>query len=98
MSATIPAQPTSLGVHNAVRPERTKRATAIRVPKITQSDLNRVVSLAKSLGLRFAEIEVTPTRVRLITDAGRNLTATDDQESLDRELAEFRGRHGNGAS
>jgi hypothetical protein len=72
--------------------------TRTRSPKVTQSDLDRLVTLAKSLGLKIAEVEATPGRVRLITDAGRNLAVANDHEGLDPELADFRARHGYGTT
>jgi hypothetical protein len=68
----------------------------VREPKITQSDLNRAIALTRALGLRVAEVEVTPTRVRLTTELGRELTEAALRENLDAELSEHRARHGHG--
>jgi hypothetical protein len=66
------------------------------VPKITKADLCRLADLARALNLDIASVETTPGRVRLVTTAGRNLTLPDDEETLDRELSDFRAANGNG--
>jgi len=68
----------------------------IRQPKITKADLDRLAALARALKLDIASVETTPGRVRLVTTAGQNLTLPDDEETLDRELQEYRARHGYG--
>jgi len=71
---------------------------ATRQPKITSAQLHQTVTIARALGLRIAEVEVTPARVRLITEGARQLAGTNDESRLEGELARFRGQHGYGAS
>lgn len=54
------------------------RVRAKRKPKLSLSEIERLISSAKASGLEIAALEAIPGRVRIITTAGRNLTLASD--------------------
>jgi hypothetical protein len=67
---------------------------SIRRRKITKAELEQIAALAKMLDFRVEAIELTSSCVRLGSASGHALTAGDDQEILDKELAEHRAEYG----
>lgn len=62
----------------------------VHKPKVTRSDLARVLELLKAHGIGLAAVDIEPGRVRIVTTDGADLTLPDDRENLDVELAKYR--------
>lgn len=69
-----------------------------RKPSVTRADLDRVRDFLQTLGVKLASVEIEPGRVRLVTTDGADLTLPNDKENLDRELADWRARNGQGGT
>ena len=69
-------------------------ANKLAIPR--QADVERALRAAKAVGLEVARFEVDPKsgRIIVVTPAGDKVVS--DQGDLDRELAEFKARHGEG--
>lgn len=69
-------------------------------PRVSKADLARTAEFLQLMGAKVAIAETTPGKVRIVTTDGAELTLGDDEETLDRELKEFRARsarqHGHG--
>ncbi|MGA7676452.1 MAG: hypothetical protein WCA78_15580 [Rhizomicrobium sp.] len=66
----------------------------VKPGKVTKADYERAAAFLLSVGAKAASVELTPGRVRIVTTDGQGMTLNDEQADLDRELAEFRAKHG----
>lgn len=67
-------------------------------PTVTKADLARTAEFLRVMGAKVAVAETMPGKVRVITTDGADLTLPDDRENLDRELADWRARNGQGGT
>lgn len=62
-----------------------------------KSDVDRAIAVVKAAGFTIAAVDIGPDgRIRIITAEGAALTEMGGEETLDRELAAYRGKHGHG--
>lgn len=60
---------------------------------VSKADYERIAAFLRSVGAKVTAIEVTDSCVRVITgDAALTLGCASD--NLDKELSDFRGKHG----
>jgi len=74
---------------------RRKMTRAVR-----RVDLDRAIAALKAAGCEIAGVRVNPETGQFIvvTTAGQSLTEETEEQRLDRELEQHRGKHGHGSA